>query len=271
MKSTWFPPAALSLSLLLSFGVHAGDMNSANVVDVVAKNMHYQMPDSIPAGPTIFHFTNEDNTLHHMTLVKLANKKTVKDFATLPPGPLPKWVTFYGGPNAPHPHGGTDEVEVNMTPGHYGVVCLIPGPDGVPHMVHGMYKAFTVTASTKHAHLPKADDKLTLVSYNFKFSKPLTPGKHVIEVVNTANEPHEALMVQMSPGKTGADMAHWVEKGMKGPPPGTPIGGISPITPGEKNYLMIDLKKGNYALLCFMPAKDGKLHVAHGMIYDFKV
>ena len=271
MKRTWFVPVVASLALLLSVGVQAGNMSSANVVNVVAKDMRYQMPDSIPAGPTIFHFTDADKMLHHLTIIKLAGKKTVKDFVTMKPGPLPRWVTFIGGPNAPTPGGGSDNVEINMTPGHYAAVCLIPGPDGAPHMTKGMYKAFTVTASKTQAHMPKADVKLTLVDYNFKFSKPLTAGKHTVEVVDTAHQPHEALLVQMNPGKKGEDMAQWVEKGMKGPPPGTPIGGIGPIMPGEKNYMLVDMKKGNYALMCFMPAKDGKLHVAHGMIYNFKI
>jgi hypothetical protein len=34
----------------------------------------------------------------------------------------------------------------------------------------------------------------------------------------------------------------------------------------------VDLASGNYGLICFVPdAKDGKPHLAHGMMQDFKV
>jgi hypothetical protein len=120
--------------------------------------------------------------------------------------------------------------------------------------------------------MPATDDTLTLNDYTFTFSKPLTPGKHALKILNHSKQPHEAVMFQMSPGKTGEDIAQWVETGMKGPPPGAPVAGISAMSPGKENILNLDVKAGNYALLCFMPdAKDGKMHIAHGMIYNFKI
>lgn len=272
MKKSWCAAVVTSWALLSSVGAHADASNGSNVVNVVAKEMQFEMPDSIPAGPTLFHFTNAGDQLHHVTLVKLEQEKTLADFTALPEGPMPEWAVFFGGPNTPMPQGGTDEVAVDLVPGNYAVVCVIPDSDGAPHMVKGMAKALTVTPSSKQAALPKADVTLTLDDYVFNLSVPLTPGKRIIEIVNASDQPHEAEIFQMSPGKTGTDMARWVEEGMQGPPPGAPVAGITPMSPGKKNVLFLDLKAGNYALLCFMPdAKDGKLHVAHGMIFDFKV
>ena len=37
-------------------------------------------------------------------------------------------------------------------------------------------------------------------------------------------------------------------------------------------YFTADLTPGNYALLCFVPdAKDGKPHLEHGMVKQFKI
>jgi hypothetical protein len=37
-------------------------------------------------------------------------------------------------------------------------------------------------------------------------------------------------------------------------------------------YFTADLTPGNYVLLCFVPdAKDGKAHMEHGMVKEFKV
>lgn len=39
------------------------------------------------------------------------------------------------------------------------------------------------------------------------------------------------------------------------------------MTPGSNTYFDVDLTPGEYILICFVPdAKDGKPHVAHGMM-----
>ena len=238
----------------------------------MAKEYQYEMPDTLSAGPTLFHFTDEGNQLHHVTLVKLEQGKTLADFTALPPGPFPAWAVFMGGPNTPVPHGGVDEDVVNLSPGNYAVICVIPDTDGKPHMMKGMVKALTVTPSTEKRAMPASDLTLTLTNYKFTFSTPPTAGQHAIRVVNKGTQPHEAVMFRLEPGKSGEDIANWVGGGMQGPPPAAPVAGISAEAPGKENTLLLDLNPGSYALLCFVPdAKDGKAHAMHGMIYDFKV
>jgi hypothetical protein len=53
-------------------------------------------------------------------------------------------------------------------------------------------------------------------TYGFKFSKPLTAGKHTIRVMNIGTQEHEAVMVKLAPGKTMKDLDAWFESGMKG-------------------------------------------------------
>jgi hypothetical protein len=258
--------------IMLASTAHAKTTAGPNVVNVVAREYEYEMPDSIPAGPTLFHFTDDGKQLHHMTLVKLEQGKTLADFTALPPGPLPAWAVFMGGPNTPMPNGGQDEDAVDLPPGNYAVICVIPDSDGKPHMMKGMVKALTVTPSAHARTMPSSDLTLTLTNYAFAFSIPPSPGRHAIRIVNQGTQPHEAVMFRLAAGKKGEDIANWVSTGMQGPPPGAPVAGISAEAPGKENTLLLDLLPGDYALLCFMPdAKDGKPHVAHGMIYDFKV
>lgn len=258
---TWLPPAA-----------QAGIMAGPNIVKVVAREYKYQMPDTLPAGPTLFRFVDDGKLLHHMTIIKLEQGKSLTDFTSLPPGPLPAWAVFVGGPNTPMPHGGQTEAIVDLSPGNYAVVCVIPDADGKPHMMKGMVKALTVTASAEARSTPRDDLTLTLTNYKFAFSSPPTPGRHVVRIVNDGTQPHEAVMFHLEAGKSGEDIANWVATGMQGPPPGAPVAGISAEAPGKENKLLLDLSPGHYALLCFIPdAKDGKPHVAHGMIYNFKV
>jgi len=270
MRKTWYV-AGVSLVALT---VYAGGALAAgpNVVNVVAKEYQYEMPDNLPAGPTLFHLTDDGIQLHHMTIMKFEQGKTLADFGALPPGPPPAWAVLMGGPNTPMPKGGQDEDVVDLPPGNYAVMCVIPGPDGKPHVAQGMIKGFTVTPSSEKRTMPATDLTLTLSNYKFAFSKPLTAGKHAIRVVNHGDQPHEAVMFRLQPGKKGEDIANWLKAGMQGPPPGAPVTGISAEAPNHENILLLDVKPGNYALLCFMPdAKDGKMHAAHGMIYNFKV
>ena len=207
-----------------------------------------------------------------MTIVRFEQGKTLADFTALPPGPPPSWVVFMGGPNTPMPHGGHDEAILDLPPGNYAVICVIPGPDGKPHFMDGMVKALTVTASTRTRTMPAGNLTLTLTDYAFTFSSPPSAGDHTLAIVNKGKQPHEAVLFRLMPGKKGKDISDWVTAGMHGPPPGAPVTGISALAPGRENLLPLTLSPGDYALLCFMPdAKDGKYHAVHGMIHDFKI
>ena len=57
-----------------------------------------------------------------------------------------------------------------------------------------------------------------------------------------------------------------------GPPPGTPIGGVSGVKSGQTAYVTTELTPGRYAFFCFIPdVKDGKMHVEHGMTKEIEV
>lgn len=261
------------LSLLaLAAQAGAAQAGGPNVVKVTATDYAFEMPASLPAGPTRFDLTDAAPRLHHLTLVKLEQGKTLQDFTALPPGPPPSWAIFMGGPNAPRPHGGQTHDIVDLVPGNYAVICLIPDPDGKPHMMKGMVKALTVTPAAETRRMPAADLTLTLSNYAFSFSAPPAAGKQTWRVINHANQFHEAVIFRLEPGRTGEDIAQWVGGGMKGPPPGTPVAGVSPMSPSRDNVLMVDLSPGDYALLCFLPdAGNAKPHAMLGMIRNFKV
>ena len=59
---------------------------------------------------------------------------------------------------------------------------------------------------------------------------------------------------------------------MKGPPPAEPVGGVGALENGMRASFTADLTAGDYGLICFIPdAKDGKMHLAHGMMKTIKV
>ena len=257
---------------------------TARLVTVTAKDYAFIAADTLLAGRTELRLVNEGAELHHAQLIHLAEGKRLSDLmqAMQAGGPPPKWAHELGGPNAPAP-GQSSAVIVDLEPGTYVFLCFIPSPDGKPHIMKGMMKEFTVVAAPASAATPatpaafatstrpEPSVTMTLHDYGFKLSAPLARGSQVVRVRNEAVQPHEVLVVRLAPGKSAHDFAAWAEK-PAGPPPAVPLGGTVGMAQGVSNDVVLDLEPGEYALICFIPdAKDGKPHIAHGMVQQITV
>lgn len=245
-----------------------------NEVMVKARDfVFYDMPDTIAAGATTFTLHNDGADLHHVWLVRLEEGKTLADLMEALKtvhGALPAWAVDVGGPNASVP-GGVSSATLELEAGNYAMICVIPGKDGVPHVMKGMVRPLTVVPNRNPAPMPKADLVLTLRDYSFEFDKPVTRGVQTIRIENAAQQSHEAVLIKLEPGKHVPDMLQWFQT-QQGPPPGTPVGGVTGVAQGEVNVITYDFKPGRYGLICFVPdAKDGKAHIAHGMVSEFTV
>ncbi len=246
------------------------------VVTIVAKDFSYEAPDTITAGMVTLRLVNQGPELHHVQLLRLSDGKTVADLqeglkAMTPGSPPPPWIHEVAGPNTPVP-GGEQSITENLEAGEYAIVCFIPSADQIPHAMKGMVRGLTVLPATgPQAPAPVADVTVTMSDYAWSVTPALTAGKHMLRIENTAEQAHEMFIAQLAPGTKAADLAAWTEK-QEGPPPGKPIGGISGMAKGSVVYLPVDLEPGEYGLFCFLPdAKDGQLHIAHGMITQFTV
>jgi hypothetical protein len=136
-----------------------------------------------------------------------------------------------------------------------------------------MLQGFRVVASGGGSDLPAATDTIRLTDYNFTSGRPLAAGSHTILVQNDGPQPHEIVLLRLNPGKTVRDFGVWATTGrMQGPPPAMPIGGVTVLERGAGATFTADLSAGDYAFICFVPdAKDGKPHLAHGMVKRFSV
>jgi hypothetical protein len=251
----------------------AARIPGARLVTVTARDYAFDAPDSVAAGLTEFRLENEGTELHHIFLIRLDEGKMLKDAldAFAAGGPPPKWMREVGGPNTPVP-GGATSAALRLAAGRYAMICVIPSADRKPHLMKGMARELVVTPATAPAaRAPQADLTMTLSDYAFALSKPLRAGRQLVRVRNSASQPHEVVVVQLAPGKTAGDVVAWLAK-QEGPPPGAPMGGTTPMAQGEENIATLDLAPGKYALLCFVPdARDGKEHVAHGMVKELTI
>jgi uncharacterized cupredoxin-like copper-binding protein len=244
-------------------------------VTVTATDYGFDAPATAPAGAVTIHLINHGKELHQVQLIKLENGKTAADLAKAmrTPGPTPSWVKFVGGPNGIAPGQEARATSV-LAPGRYVFLCFIPSQDGVMHAAKGMVRPFEVTAAStaSTAEAPAADVTITLTDYAFNSSQPLTAGPHTILVKNTGPQPHEIVLLKLPPGKKAEDFGRWAETGMKGPPPAEPLGGVGFLDKGLQGSFTADLTPGDYGFICFVPdAKDGKPHLAHGMMRTITV
>lgn len=241
-----------------------------------ATEFAFSGPDTLAAGPTTFRLESAGAEMHHATLVHFDEGHTLEEFLlAMQSGPPPAWAHFMGGPNPPVP-GGASETTVVLSPGSWAMLCLIPGTDGVPHVAKGMSKPFTVTPSVAPAGEPEAQVVMTLRDYAFDLSTRLTAGTQTIRVENTATQPHEVFLIRLDSARTAQDVADYVtamEAGTaNGPPPGTPMGGVAGMIPGQRNWFTVTLAPGEYAMLCFVPdMSDGRPHFLHGMMQQVTV
>jgi hypothetical protein len=232
-------------------------------------------PATIPASMATFTVINNGNEAHQAALVRLDSGKTLADFQSAMKaegkGPPPSWIVWMGGANAiPHD---TNNVTIALEAGTYVWYCIIPGADGVPHVMKGMSAPMTVTANTAAMDAaPAADIEVSMKDYQWEMSMPVTAGRHTFKISAAAGaQPHEWVLVRLQEGKTAQDFVNWAMT-MKGAPPVESLGGVPVMQPGQVNYTTADFKAGHYALVCFVPdAKDGQPHAMHGMVREFTV
>jgi len=250
-----------------------------SVVTITASDYAFGVPDSIPAGLTTFRLVNQGKELHHASLVRLRDGKTIADFeagiaaAMKNHTPPPAWMEFVGGPNSVTP-GDTATTVQMLDVGSYVFACWIPSPDGVLHVMKGMLHPIVVSASrASNTAEPAADLSITLTDYDFQLPQPLAAGRHVVRVENAGAQAHEIAIAALLPGKTLRDFLAWDQGGGKGPAPtGRWLGGVSAVDPGNHALFTMSFAPGGYLLLCFWPdAKDGKPHIMHGMAKQITV
>ena len=250
-----------------------------NVVTITATDYAFAVPDTIPAGLTTIRLVNQGKELHHGSLVRLKDGKTVADFqaglqaAMQSHTPPPPWISFAGGPNAVTP-GDTALATQMLEQGNYVVVCWIPSADGTPHIMKGMMHSMVVAAAQAPAAAePPAGLSIKLTDYDFALSGPLTAGTHTVRVENAGPQAHEVVITALPPGKSLQDFIAWEQGGEKGPiPTGKWLGGVVALDAGGHAHFTATFAPGTYLLLCFWPdAKDGKPHVVHGMAKQISV
>lgn len=260
--------------LVLSACATAG-VSQTSQVTIKARDYSFEAPAQIEAGLVSIRMENEGQEPHHVQLVRLNDGVTMEQFqAAIQQGPeaaLPL-VTLAGGPGVV-PGGKSQQVTVELDPGHYILLCLVPGTDGIPHLAKGMMAALEVVDKGNRADVqePKADQTVRTLDFSFILPPEIKAGPQVWKVINEGKQPHELALIRLADGKTMGDVAAFMQA-PSGPPPFEDAGGLQGIDPGESGWLNLDLQPGNYVALCHIPdPASGKAHEELGMVMPFSV
>ena len=174
--------------------------------------------------------------------------------------PLPSWVNVAGGVGNVE-KGETASVTQRLEPGKYVVADVETNASA----------AFEVTGEAGGGE-PSAPATISATEYGFEASG-LKAGRNEILFDNRGKEPHVIGAAEIKPGKTIADVRKFFQT-EKGEPPINEEGAFDTavIDGGGKQKVTMDLKKGKYVLICFVPdRKGGPPHAEKGMVAEATV
>lgn len=258
---------------------------------ITASEYRFDLPASIPAGLTRVTLKNEGSEGHDAmfmrvndgaTLAELQAALTTPDF-----GPIFAASTSFGGPEVDA--GLQATTIVDLAPGQYMVICVIPDDDGMPHYLMGMQAPLDVTEATATMARPVAETTVELVEFGFAaMPMQIGPGQQVWEVSNVGEQIHELLIMRQAQGVSFEDVRTMLElapaatpetlveatpdAAQAAGPPFAIIAGAAPMSPGQTNWLVLDLEAGKHFAICFLPDPDtGAPHFALGMIMPLTV
>lgn len=233
-------------------------------------------PRTLRRGAVRFTVTNDGKSERGAELIAVAGKRSLVDaFAALikarAGSPTPGWVRWAGGLGVLRP-GQRSTFTVDLMPGRYYLIDR--SFEGKPSTLAKLSAEaeLNITRGARTAPLPAARPTITATEYRFR-ARGLRSGSQNVRLENAGTEPHNFVISPLREGKTLADVKRYVETESGPPPVDFSRETISGVLAGRsRQNLVLDLKPGRYALLCF--ASDlagGPPHILKGMLDETTV
>ena len=270
VKTITFAVAVATLAALEA-GASATVLPSASArpsITVRVDDHRITAPTRMPAGYVDIHIVTSGKVHHHLAFWHLNRGVTAKRFIRVlkrPNGDPFKLGTAIGG-NGPMLAGRLDTA-MRLVPGRVVVADIVEGPTT-------RFASFQVVGAPVSTQPPAAVG--TIVNRSYRFVLPAHFGRPgVYRFTNPDPVAHDGAIFPLVKGKHAADLVRWLQGGGKGRPPvvfSRPLGGPGVIGAHWTSWFRLPkLAPGRYVLGCFLPAKDGMLHAAMGMVAEFKV
>lgn len=285
------PAAALALGAVLALGAGSGVSSRASaqaaahpgrrppVVRLAVSDSGVSVPDILPSGLVRLRLVARGSRAHRIVLSRLRPRQSATGYLSgaegwLEGGHFDLWGEDPGSPGLVTP-GDSADVVVRLHPGRYVAAAWAEGPKGSVRIRSSTRATFEVLEppdGVPPAQAPDADLTVEMTDYDYHLSGPLTPGRHVIEVINRGPQEHDLALARLVGGATEAGARAWLQDGMRGPAPVEFVGGLVAMSPGHRGWMEVTLAPGRYVLLCLVPdVSDRKPHVDHGMLTSVRV
>ena len=271
------------------------ETNNENVIEIITKNMDFQMPDTIPSGWNTFRYKNLSPQTHFFLVDKYPEGKTSEDAEKLVApvfdramklimegkseegfaefAKLPEWfseVKFVGGSGLLSP-GNVGETTINLKPGNYIIECYVKMSNGIFHTSMGMTKDIVVTSEDSGNKEPEADIAIQLSSNEgIVFNDSIPSGKQIFsvfykdQIVHENFVGHDINLVRLEENADLEELEKWMNwadpKGLIEPAPNGMVflGGVNDLPEGNHGFFTATLEAGNYALISEVPNASGK-------------
>ena len=256
----------------------AAEAGTANTLDVVALDYSYRISGSPQPGLVAMTFDNKGKYAHEMGVSKLKDGVTLDQIKQalakgeeaaqpLLADPDAELTTPTNlGPNM------KETVAAKLAAGHYVVVCFLPGPDGMPHVMMGMIGEFTVAGDESDAQPPATEATVQLTDSGITLPVNFKDGG-TFEVKNTGAKVHDFSLARLQKPGTLPDFFQCVagsfaNGAMVDKCPGTLAGGVNSVQPGESAYLTVTLEPGSYG---YVSTEGDGADVQAGLAGEFSV
>lgn len=261
---------------------HVGYSHEVDITAVEPLTYTIDTHGALAAGIDHIRFENRGDDMHQAQLFRLSQGVSFAQWQTDLHGANPNQALFVdaapvGGANPVLPHGRQDVWDL-LQGGTYVVACFVPGPNGVPHIFLGMYKAFRVQGTAPEWAVDddqeggQADFAIQAHDLTYTMPPVLADGTRIRFQDTDAADVHEVNFGRLLPGKTVADAKAWfvassANAATAGPPPFTVEGGHGAVLPGHGGWFKIQAPPGRYIAFCLVPDdQTGMPHAAMGMV-----
>lgn len=115
---------------------------NATTIDVSITDRRIKIdPKTTTNGTIVLRGTNDGDDTHEMLVIKVDAGSSVDAILRAAGPAFPAGLTFIGQTTI-NPGDSADLILVDLTPGTYAIVDLLPDAEGVPHLVSGLYATF---------------------------------------------------------------------------------------------------------------------------------
>jgi hypothetical protein len=250
------------------------------IIPITAVDYGYEMPSNIDVRAGLVDIAMVDNgTQPHQTQVArlkpgvTLNQVLDEFIAKRDQAAAFSLLTLSGGPDIVSPGYGQETI-LRLPAGQYVLLCLVVGPDGIPHVNKGMIHFFTVAEDSAQGRSspPQSDGEVMMTDSGYALPAVITQARALIlQVTNQGSEPHEMNIVKLAGGKGIQDIAAFFQS-PSGPPPFAEAGGMATLGASGSGWIKIHLDPGSYAALSFIPdQRTGKPQFELGVITQFTV